>query len=622
MTAVKTLQESIKSKEPFGYVNTMLQQVFLSGLLTCEDQESFELGTTRSLGLEHFALELVGSYFNMMLPNALRDDALFGEANVININTFPNLTENVIPFCLYIPSLIHISESINHARKYDLVVDGDISKGPFQLIPKTPRAWEPHIERLGSKYVLLEITADAEEFTSHPGVPKLKHTGHLHHNEIAFAMHWPECATEWLHRYRPSGILDQHALHNIQEKGCHIIRHDSSLRFTDLVCDTTVPENKDTTLWTLTFAVAEREYCMQISDDQRFCFLLFKCLLDKSVIRHDLPNYIATHTFFYACDNIQRSEWKTNKGHCFLILIKHLLRSFNDRFLPHYFIQGRNLLDNLPLSVVLEIYEHMVCTFRNPLLTFYKALDVCNITRSNIGHLIEKFCFETSWHMSGGVQSLTLFSIDVKVKAVVSHINHMVIANNYKAALSVFKTFVTSEDTEVFAKMTKTLSNVIETPKLWCFCVCLDMDTGYELTKDVFMKDVSVHISDVFGEKASSMVLDTCIPGSAAVKNGDLRYPIGLHRMLKNVSKLHASTECLKSYLRRHIDENVYSTTGTGMIKILTPLFKVVYEMHICLYNSCLKTGRCNEYKDFLPHFEKIVKLINTQPHIRKLALI
>lgn len=604
---------------PLELVDFIFHLIFGSGYLKSVDQVSTEkLHLMPNLRFKGFSVVFVGSYINRMLPNS------YSGKDYSFVNTIFNKKKvtqsNFKMSCLYIPEGIAVYENKIDAGKFDLFVDGVVSNGPFKLVPKRPKIWDLNMLKENSECYVTHIKADTLNDIYNFVEKRAKLTKEFR-STFAISVKWPGCAMEWIGRNRPSGILNDSIIKTIAKTGCHAVPYlcpDSSKTIF-------VETLEDDTLWTLSFDVAEKEFSKLLTQNQRNCFMLFRCLFDKSVIGHQIPNQTLIHLFFYACDNIPRIEWERRPGMCFLVLTKRLFYGFQSKFLPHYFVKTKNLLGTLSTQTGNEICNQLSRHFSNPLWSICKALDVCNITQSDISPLVDDICRVTVQYSLCCSKRPAIYSCLSSVACF--HMAGMAASGHYQSVVPLVTAFFCAERSETVPTLLMDAGKAMFTYELWNLCVCLDISLGTKFTHKLFTSTDCIHISKVFGESAADLIIDVCLPDEASVVFGELMYPLTLGLILENIAgKSCALIPCIKFYLREYIrlagddltlavvnDSNMMGHAKHDFPFDLT--LEYVFRLHALLFSTCMRHSRPEEYREFLPHLEKITAELKTDFH-------
>lgn len=100
--------------------------------------------------------------------------------------------------------------------------------------------------------------------------------------------------------------------------------------------------------WKIDFSRINSLIMDSLTRPQRYGFAIFKVLLENLTFHLEkrLKSKHLKAVFFLACEEFPTCIWKSNLGGCLLFVISKLLICLKKRFLPHYFIPQRNLLDS------------------------------------------------------------------------------------------------------------------------------------------------------------------------------------------------------------------------------------------------------------------------------------
>ncbi|OWF46813.1 uncharacterized protein LOC110455162 isoform X2 [Mizuhopecten yessoensis] len=160
---------------------------------------------------------------------------------------------------------------------------------------------------------------------------------------------WPECASEWKTRERPSGWPKPEYQKSIIEDGFFVIAasHPHSL-------------NPDLE-YQICFGKAEKLLARKnMTKWQRYCFHIFKVLVDFYTRQTDL---LQTHhlkaIFFYASEVVPRIQWRLNPGAALLYLMDQLLQCLRTKVLPHYFLRDSNMIDHFSEDTLQRTITHL-----------------------------------------------------------------------------------------------------------------------------------------------------------------------------------------------------------------------------------------------------------------------
>lgn len=156
---------------------------------------------------------------------------------------------------------------------------------------------------------------------------------------------WPREAKGWVTRKRRSGWPSSSLINDIIADGCLMVPvpYDDS------------PDEE--TEWRFSFSWAEAKLALSLSDTQRQCYLLFKCLLQDSLaLPKVLKSYHLKDMLFWVCEDIPTTQWRQdNLATIYLHLVDRLLHCLVGHRLPQYFIPENNLFDAIPDDFITDI---------------------------------------------------------------------------------------------------------------------------------------------------------------------------------------------------------------------------------------------------------------------------
>lgn len=168
---------------------------------------------------------------------------------------------------------------------------------------------------------------------------------------------WPEVASAWIHRHRPSGWPSPRLIRDIAKQGCHIVpvSHRRSPR--------------PSVEWRLSFSDAEVTLALTLSSIPRRCYLFLKLLHIHKFKKRGvaLATYFLKTALFWICESISLSEWKEMKTvEGIQRLLNFLLKSCEERALPNYFVPQNNLFSGLGVVQMSKTKEAIIEVLANP----------------------------------------------------------------------------------------------------------------------------------------------------------------------------------------------------------------------------------------------------------------
>lgn len=614
-----------KDNFPIGHMDFMLNQVFEGDFLITYSHLQFPDTT-----METMKGRIVGSLICGMRPTI--DEKWRTRENE------SRMEDSLKSFlALFTPTDSAVS-SHSTAGPMDLLPDRPMTN-TFKLVPVRPKRWQGQTIEVGNAYYLKWLPS------SFPLPMK---------QIIGFSVHWPDCARKWMEKAH--SFLSTETLQKIKLNGCHAIPAESS--FSDVLMEyipQDLTESKD--MWSLSFALAEKEICMNITKSQRQCFLMYKCLADQILGQHrNLPNAIITHVFFNACEYIQKENWIQYPAQCVLILFKQLAEAFQHGFLPHYFIESKNLLQNVPEEVIEYTARKLAVWYTNPIALLFHGLEILGITATEIGPLIDSVIKDLSdFAEHGDIRRSFVESIDPACRKVVQ----IFIENSkYSKAFSLLQAYNEKQtkllnNNQPFLTTVMSLTSSLRLCHKWCFALFMDMSVGTKMSRNVCEAIPSLPISEVFGPDAQEMLVDTLIPEDASINLGNVSFAENLGNMLKELGNDSAVISCLKFYLQNYIsgagDAILLPFLNEEAIDDLAPVYAMkqgktndvmerteysealqrsnsllymLHNVHIRLFNACLRNSRKDEYVEFIPHLKAIVESCNYSYFTRNLNTI
>ncbi|CAH3186758.1 unnamed protein product [Porites evermanni] len=192
---------------------------------------------------------------------------------------------------------------------------------------------------------------------------------------------WPEVASEWIHRHRPSGWPSPRLIRDIAKQGCHVVpvSHRRSQR--------------PSVEWRLSFSEAEVTLALTLSSVPRRCYIFLKLLHIYKFKRHGvaLVTYFLKTALFWICESISLSEWKEMKTvEGIKRLLQFLLNSCEERALPNYFAPQNNLFSGLGLVQMSKTKEAIREVLANPVQNLVDLTQFYNASHMPVEPLISE----------------------------------------------------------------------------------------------------------------------------------------------------------------------------------------------------------------------------------------
>ncbi|OWF46808.1 uncharacterized protein LOC110455144 isoform X7 [Mizuhopecten yessoensis] len=216
----------------------------------------------------------------------------------------------------------------------------DCHPGYTRLVPSTPIYWE----RSGIRW-------------SDERVPWLKHlpmevssTEKIIRVASGFRCDGlPTDAMEWVTRERKTTWPSPSLIEAVVQCSCIVV---STAHANSLLKDVE---------WQFVFYEAEQRLITSLSKPQRYCFRVFKILVDTCT--KSLPTRIKTvhlkSVMFYALELICGSTWADNCGGCIMYLLSKLESHVSQKCLPNYIISSNNMIDHYSDEVLSAIARRL-----------------------------------------------------------------------------------------------------------------------------------------------------------------------------------------------------------------------------------------------------------------------
>ena len=126
-------------------------------------------------------------------------------------------------------------------------------------------------------------------------------------------------------------------------------------------------------MWRLSFAENERQVLQTMGMADRGSrvkvYKIIKSLIQVEHTLHGLTGYhiktILLHTFDSDVDNTPRWQ-RGNLEHCFMSILKELQHCLCTKNLPHFFVRGQNLFENMPERMLTNLRNRVTYLVYNP----------------------------------------------------------------------------------------------------------------------------------------------------------------------------------------------------------------------------------------------------------------
>ncbi|KAJ8302500.1 hypothetical protein KUTeg_018896 [Tegillarca granosa] len=171
--------------------------------------------------------------------------------------------------------------------------------------------------------------------------------------DCAFAIwcrDWPQIAKPWKGRHRRSGWPPPSMVHEITKKGCLLVPKSPFKTITNLE-------------WRLSFCLVERDLIKTLSEDQKLCYKVLKCIwrrVLKPPAGKALQSYHLKTVFLWECEDIAREDWERDKAVCRVMgLLQRLETYLVYEYCPHYIIPENNLFSDIDKDVLFRAAQRV-----------------------------------------------------------------------------------------------------------------------------------------------------------------------------------------------------------------------------------------------------------------------
>ncbi|KAH3700831.1 hypothetical protein DPMN_075812 [Dreissena polymorpha] len=592
-----------------------------------------------------FLLEAIPTpYSGPTLESVPLSNAFSHESNVTLIPVFYSPHDTIARF------------ENDQAAPKDVVISGNPSEGPIKLIPIKPSLWKGlvHYSNGISYLKTFELSVDL--------IPVILKETLLYGAKtigldvkciISFWCEWPISALEWVSRNRPGMFPAYDLVHSLFNGGCDVVPCFCQTEYGDVIDDCTNVSDANTPIhWCLSFAVPERSLFRNLSMQQHSCFLIYRAMVEQSITGHVLPSSIVKSLFLYACENIPQNDWESKPGHCLLLLLRNTFNAFSRRFLAHYFICSKNLLRCLSESVLLECASELQKCWSRPIAALNHALETLNVASSEIGPVLDQIIADMNEFVVDGNAKKSFVNCLYPSSGYI--MQSMIINGEYEKALTTIQDIQTQFE-NVFSKqinVEQIIVSVLSRTNMcsqWTFALFMDIRLGTQISAAICQGLPKIHISEVFGPKATELLADTVMPESASIEHGDLTYAGTVMEILQKLKKDDAMIVVIKYYLetysrlagdslvipvRDEAARNGIISANSGMVKLVGSKAAVTeYELssalpsylnylHGSLFNTCKPLGKIEEYRSVFPAYRALATLVMSETFTRNVRVI
>lgn len=170
---------------------------------------------------------------------------------------------------------------------------------------------------------------------------------------------WPDQTREWISRNRPSGWPQKSLLKEVEALPCVLTPNSHPC------------SNEPDVEWMFDFSFPERFLLKEnISKEQRYCFHVFKLLIDFHTGRmEELSTFVLKTIFLYTLEVLPQLQWDNCPSACVLYMIEILLVSLKERKIPHYFLPENNIIEHFSGGLIYSLIEKVNAVREFPIMS-------------------------------------------------------------------------------------------------------------------------------------------------------------------------------------------------------------------------------------------------------------
>lgn len=170
---------------------------------------------------------------------------------------------------------------------------------------------------------------------------------------------WPDQTREWISRKRLSGWPQESLLNEVVTLPCVLTPNSHPC------------SNEPDVEWMFNFSFPERFLLKDnISKEQRYCFHVFKLLIDFHTGRmEELSTFVLKTIFMYTLEVLPQLQWDHCPSACVIYMIDILLESLKERKIPHYFLPENNIIEHLSGGLIYSLVEKVNAVREFPIMS-------------------------------------------------------------------------------------------------------------------------------------------------------------------------------------------------------------------------------------------------------------
>ena len=641
------LKENMMKPFPIQLTNIILRCMFKNGCI--QSFLSHEVDGLKTIRFENSGCctEAFGTLICKMVPfnSSKLKEMDKGVKNEEEERKYCDAPEIIPVIVFQTPNDTDIVTSMANSKSVDLLPErtNQMSFGHLRLSPCEPRLWrgQTTTSNIGHRYVKTNDAYHGNIFGMSPLSKALQRKIDMQF-VLAFQCDWPDSPEKWVDRHRQSGFPEEQTVKSIVQTGCHIIPLTPCTRLLDIYDDPVQFMTIDDHTWCYSFAAAEKELSCYLSSEQMQSFLLFQSLVDIALKGILLPPAIVKSVFFYACENITFSYWKSDPVGCIFLLLKKFALCLKNRRVPHYFMSEKNLLDHVPEKITVESYKKLECVRMQPFVSLYILLEEYTTVLLTKGIVVEEIIESMSYNAHYDTRTSSPSENSFQVNSM--FFEDLVYERNYQFASVVIQDMIEEKGNSLHedsgVKMAVHILSGIPVGLSWCSALYIDIQHKTKLTVELCKGQNCICLSEVFGPDCIADLPDAKVPERFSICNGDLQFALDASDLLTKVVNTTTYIHCLKYYLKRYGemagDSLILTDLEARMAKCdlthrqhmgynVTKSVMTLTHLHLLyvnLFNACHKYLTVEEFREMMPTFILIAEGLGTEVPIQNIRNI
>jgi hypothetical protein len=334
------------------------------------------------------------------------------------------------------------------------------------------------------------------------------------------------------------------------------------------------------------------------------------------------------------------SMWKSEPVECIFLLLKKISISMKNRYLPHYFMPEKNLLESIPRKTTDECYEKLESARMQPFVPLYLLLHQYTGLSSKIEKFVEDMIENISYY-SQSRQNISRpprnsFQKDSQF------LKDLICEGNYQLALMVVEDVLETNGKSINTDGVRLAVDVVRgvsIRQLCCFGLYVGIQHKTNFTTELCKGNTCVSVSDVLGPECCAYLPDTMVPECFSICNGDLQFALDVFDMLNQVVSLTTYIKCMKFYLKRYRDlagdSLILPDIGSELVRrdfarrgmsgvgatMSTTSLMLLHSLYVNLFDTCRHLF-VEEFREMMPTFVLIAESLGTDLSLRNIDIM